>query len=107
MPTIKQKILSVFKDKIGQVFNTEEIKDLVVEAFPDTNRTSVIPSDYCYNMVNKDTSSFKLRIFHCIEDNVFICLVENAIYSGPITWKGEIVGRWDAGKYSLSHDPRV
>ncbi len=49
---IKDKVLSVFQDRIGQNFSREEIIDLVVIAYPGTNRSSVIPSDYCYNLIN-------------------------------------------------------
>ena len=52
MPTIKTKVIEVFEDRIGEVFLRNEIIDLVVNRYPGTNRSSVIPSDYRYNVVN-------------------------------------------------------
>jgi hypothetical protein len=48
MPTVKEKVVNVFNDRVGEKFLREEIIDLVVHAYPETPRGSVIPSDYCY-----------------------------------------------------------
>jgi hypothetical protein len=53
MPKIIQKVINVFEDQIRNEFLREEIIDLVMNAYPGTNRASVITSDYCYNMVNQ------------------------------------------------------
>jgi hypothetical protein len=47
VPTIKEKVIEVFRNQVGEEFLREEIKDLVVNQFPGTNRSSIIPSDYC------------------------------------------------------------
>ena len=106
MQTIKEKVLSIFQNKVGEKFGREEIKDLVVNAYPDTNRSSVIPSDYCYNSVNKDATSFNLHLFESLGEGTFKCLGPSYPYSGPIYWKGEQVGKWEQGKYQLWKDPR-
>jgi hypothetical protein len=102
---IKDKILSVFQDRIGEKFSREEIIDLVVIAYPGTNRSSVIPSDYCYNLINA-TLPFDFHIFESLSEGRYKCLGPNYPYAGPIYWKGEKVGKWEEGTYQLWRDPR-
>jgi hypothetical protein len=102
---IKDKILSVFQDRIGENFSREEIIDLVVIAYPGTNRSSVIPSDYCYNLINA-TLPFNFYLFESLSEGRYKCLGPNYPYAGPIYWKGEKVGEWEEGTYQLWRDPR-
>jgi hypothetical protein len=104
--TIRDKVLSVFQDKTGEEFGRGEIIDLVATACPGTSRGSIIPSDYCYNSLNKDPASFKVHLFESVGDGMFRCLGTNYPYSGPILWKGEQVGKWEHGKCQLWKDPR-
>ena len=106
MPTIKDKVLSVFQDRADQEFGREEISDLVAKAYPGTKKRNIIPSDYCYNSVNKDPASFKLHLFELLGDGKYKCLGPDYPYSGPILWKGEQVGKWEHGKCQLWNDPR-
>ena len=106
MPKIRDKVLSEFQDRADQEFSREEIKDLVVKAHPGTNKNSIIPSDYCYNLVNKDPASFKLHLFESLGKGKYKCLGPSYPYSGPILWKGEPVGKWEHGKCQLWNDPR-
>jgi hypothetical protein len=87
--TIRDKVLLVFENRTGETFAREGIIDLVVRAYPGTPRGSVIPSDYCYNTINKDSTSFKLHLFESLGAGAFKCLGPNNIYSGPIYWKTE------------------
>ena len=51
--TILDEVKETFKNTpIGEVFTTAQIKYKVHLHF-GTNQSSVIPSDYCYNMTNK------------------------------------------------------
>jgi len=102
---IKDKVLSVFQDRIDEKFSREEIIDLVVIAYPGTNRSSVIPSDYCYNLINA-TLPFDLHIFESLGEGQYKWLGPNYPYTGPIYWKGEQVGKWEEGTYQLWKDPR-
>ena len=102
---IKDKALSVFQDRIGEEFSREEIIDLVVIAYPGTNRSSVIPSDYCYNLINA-TLTFDLHIFESLGEGRYKFLGPNYPYTGPIYWKGEQVGKWEEDTYQLWKDPR-
>jgi len=104
--TIRDKVILVFEDEVGKTFAREEIIDLVVSAYSGTLRGSVIPSDYCYNYINKDPASFKLHLFESLGDGAFKCLGLDAAYSGAIYWKTEKVGQWEQGKYQLCKDPR-
>ncbi|MBI4651835.1 hypothetical protein HY745_11240, partial [Candidatus Desantisbacteria bacterium] len=96
--TIKDKVLSVFKDKADKTFLRKDIINLVVSAYPGTHPGSIIPSDYCYNSINKDPASFKLHLFESFGDGTFNCLGSNYTYSGDIYWKTLKVGQWKQGK---------
>jgi len=95
--TITEKILMTFKGREGQTFSRAEVVDMVLQAFKGTNRTSVLPSDYCYNIVNKGIP-FKNHFFEYHERGRYTFLGRGYPYQGPIRWKGEEVGRWVKGK---------
>jgi hypothetical protein len=100
MATIKEKVIKVFQNRIGSGFLREEIIDLVVKDYSETNRASVIPSDYCYNMVNAGIN-FDFHIFESLGEGRYRCLGPNHCYTGAIYWKGESVGEWKDGRYRL------
>ena len=104
--TTREKVQEVFKGQVNRIFLREEIIDMVVLAYPETKRKSVIPSDYCYNMINADPSSFKLHGFVITSDRKYKWLGPNAPYTGPIYWKAEQVGQWERGQCQLRKDPR-
>jgi len=104
--SIMEKVLSVFEYRLGEIFKTEAIIDLVVDAYPGTNRGSIMPSDYCYNQINKGESSFILHIFESLGKGTYKCLGTKYQYSGPIFWKNEHVGEWKDGNFDLWKDPR-
>jgi len=104
--TIRDKVLSVFENRTGETFAREKIIDLVVNTYPGTPRGSIIPSDYCYNSINKDPTSFKLHLFESLGAGEFKCLGLNSTYSGAVYWKTERVGQWQQGKVRLWNDPR-
>ena len=102
MPTVKEKVETVFQKKIGEEFLRKEIIDLVVYAYPEsgTNRASVIPSDYCYNMVNAGIN-FDFHVFEYLGEAQYRCLGLHCSYNGAIHWIGEQVGEWQDGKFRL------
>ena len=66
--TIIDKVRNTFTEgSPGTVFTTAQIIDKVCKKYPEVNRGSVIPSDYCYNRDNKgkagDTTLAKFNIF--------------------------------------------
>jgi hypothetical protein len=102
MPTIKEKIMDVFQKRIGEKFDREEIIDLVVNKYPGTNRGGVIPSDYCYNMINAGIN-FDFHIFKSlgVREGRYQCIGRKKPYTGAIYWKGEQVGEWKDGRFLL------
>lgn len=94
--TTWEKITSIFDNEIGYEFSRKEIIDLVLEKFPETNKSSVIPSDYCYNLYNKGIK-FDKHIFEHIETGHYKVLGRNVKYSGNIyhlknKWKAWVNG---------------
>jgi hypothetical protein len=104
--TTHDKVLDVFKDQIDKIFSRGAVVDLVVHAYPGTNRSSVIPSDYCYNKINADRRSFTFHGFEYTSDQKYKWLGLNYPYSGPIFWNNEQVGHWERGHCHLWKDPR-
>lgn len=102
---IANKIRTLFAKQTDEKLRRKEIIDKVIEVYPGTNRSSVIPSDYCYNIINKDSVSFTFRLFEYRDGN-YICLGENYFYVGDIFWKDKKVGSWVKGKPVLTTDPR-
>lgn len=112
--TIWKKVSIVFKDiKIGNVFSKDEIKALVLDAYPGTNVSSVLPLDYCYNRINGDPRSFEFRVFKAISDDQLEWLGKDYPYNGQVWWRSKKnktilteVGKWEGGKPLLTYDPR-
>jgi hypothetical protein len=102
MATIKEKVINVFGDRVSNNFLREEIIDLIVNGFPGTNPTSVIPSDYCYNMANKGIN-FDFHLFESLgeREGRYHCIGLKFPYNGAIYWKGEQFGEWKNGKFRL------
>jgi hypothetical protein len=100
--TIFQKFLNVFEGQEGEEFSRSGIIDRIVEEYPGTNRTSLIPSDYCYNITNKGIP-FQQHIFEYLGQDRYKYLGQNYRYTGLIYWKGEVVGEWSGGK--IIRDP--
>ena len=77
--TTTEKML--IRDKIAQVVHTQhspgtilsrsEIINDVCNRFPGTNRSSVIPSDFCNNRKNKDPQSGIYPFFRYLQRNSY------------------------------------
>ncbi len=79
--TVIEQVRECFKDcKIGTEFTRQEIIDRVCEKY-GTNPTSVIPSDYCYNMTNKGKQASSVlnsfKIFNNIGNGIYQYVGEN------------------------------
>jgi hypothetical protein len=86
--TILEKVRDVFVEcEIGAVYSTKEIKEMVRAKY-DIKEGSIIPSDYCYNLVNKgklaDPALEKFKIFEWISRGKYRYLGENYVYKGFI-----------------------
>jgi len=58
--SIKDKIIDSLINKENQILSREEIISLILEKYPDTNKTSILPTDYCFNLKNKGSSKYEL-----------------------------------------------
>jgi hypothetical protein len=67
---------------------------------------SIFPSDYCYNLINKSSSSFRFPLFIWLKRGYYIHVGPDYPYTGQIYWKGNPVGEWINGAYILWEDPR-
>ncbi|RZK24904.1 MAG: hypothetical protein EOO43_06910 [Flavobacterium sp.] len=97
--TIKEKILSTFKGKEGRTFKPHEIIDLIKQKYPDTNPSSIIPADRCYNKINIGIEKyFDFHVFEALDDGSYKFLGEGYPFSGPVFWNGKVVGEWLDGR---------
>ena len=94
---IRDKMDALFAtDNIDQTFKRKQIVDMVLSVFPGTNERSVIPSDYCYNIVNAGIK-FDHHLFEHLGKAMYRVLGKNFPFEGAISWKGEKVGEWQKG----------
>ena len=100
--TIEAKVLSTFEGKEGERFTRSEIIEMVVKKFPGTNKSSVIPSDYCYNKINNGIN-FKFHVFEWVTRGVYKYLGRRYKFNGLVLWKGEEYGIWNDGHFKKFH----
>ena len=118
---VEQEIIATFSHAdIGTVFSSSEIKQMVYERF-GRNKSSVIPSDYCYNGFNFGIDYDKnAHLFEFLENGKYRYLGQGYPYNGKICHKikntdqemivGEVVGGvayfFDTYKNSKSTEPK-
>jgi len=88
-PTILEKVEQSFRDvEPGTEWTTEEIIDRVVEHYPGTNRRSILPSDYCYNLTNKGKENnpalARFKLFEQKSFGKYLYRGPGYQYGGPI-----------------------
>lgn len=88
--SIHDKLRDVFFEcEVGEIFSRNEIIDMVSNMYM-VNRSSIIPSDYCYNRTNKGIGIYKndnLKLFEWLEEGKYKYLGENYNYKGEIISK--------------------
>lgn len=88
------ELVTKFPDK---EITTNEFVALLADY--DMCEGSAIPSDYCYNIVNRgiyiDSTPTVLEF---VKPGLYICRGENYNYNGPIKWKNKRVGEGINGK---------
>ena len=99
MRTVVNEIISEYgvHYKIG----LRELYELLGARF-QTNSGSIIPSDYCYNRVNKGIEFHKKpRLFRFLGDGMYECLGENYQFNGDVenANDGTVVGSWEDGVF--------
>jgi hypothetical protein len=101
--TIYQQIIDVCNGQEGNIITTSHIKEMVWMKYK-TNRTSVIPSDYCYNRINEGIR-FNQHLFIILNRGEYKFIGEHYPYSGFIffqpkgTSEERVVGEWRHGDY--------
>jgi len=95
-PSIKDMFYEVFSRHVGESFTRNEIIRMLRGAYPHVNESSLIPSDYCYNVINRGIS-FKNHLFEKIAHGYYKVLGPHYKYTGTIYWKDKPVGEWESG----------
>ena len=58
-----------------------------IERIGGDGRDSVLPSDYCYNVINRASFSFPHRVLVRVSRGRYKYIGPNYVYTGPVTWK--------------------
>jgi hypothetical protein len=97
-----EKICFIFADEFGKEFTTTEIINRIIERFPKTEKGSLQPSDFCYNLINKSNDPRKNKpynpFFKQLKRGQFKVLGKNHKYTGEIFMGDEVIGEWKAGE---------
>ena len=108
--------LAIAGEQLQARYGSEAIprQDLVqaVVRLGSFSESSVLPSDYCYNLVNRADFSFETPLFIREQRGHYRYVGPGFAYSGPIYWKPRCeperqVGEWTNGTYRFTHDPRL
>jgi len=72
---------------------------------------SVIPSDYCYNLVNRARISLTHAVLVRVGRGLYRYVGPGYAYTGPVMWRPKggserQVGSWTEGKCRMTEDPR-
>ena len=106
--TIEQQIRLITEELIakygkGYIISIKELHEICYSRFYTAKR-SIIPSDYCYNRVNRGINFQKQpHFFSFLGKGMYKCLGENDLFSGEVYTrpKGETVdikiGEWRKG----------
>ncbi len=108
-----EKFVKAFQGcQIGTLFSRSEIVYRVVNKY-GCNPTSIIPSDHCYNRINKGLDFDKVPLlFEYTDDKRYIYLGVDYPYTGKVFHKPKsscsevVVGEWKDGKIVWLNTPR-
>lgn len=112
-----EKVVSAINEYVkehgaGTEITRSEFHEIVLAKYPEVNPTSILPTDFCYNMRNNGLREQNdgERCLECIDKGVFRALGTDYKYSGEVyhyMFKPNqvVVGRWVEGEfYSGSED---
>ena len=99
------------QQQLGEELLLTEDLQQGIERLGGYTRGAILPTDYCYNRMNKAPFSFRFPVLEWVGRGKFRYLGPNYNYTGPIYWKprGEAerqVGEWKSGVCNLEEDPR-
>jgi hypothetical protein len=109
--TIYEQLIEVLKEKKGDTLTSTEIRERLITKY-NTNPSSIILSDYCYNRYNNGIS-FNKHLFIYINRSTYRYVGENYPYTGLIFHKPKgaeyesVVGEWDNGQLLLYKDQTI
>lgn len=88
-------------------------RDIVVRTVSASgcSKDSVLPSDYCYNRMNKANESAQYPFLEWVSLGRYRFVGLDFPYNGPVYWKPKrererVVGRCVKGRFDLDLDPR-
>jgi hypothetical protein len=97
----RDKFYNLFaSSNLGKVLTHRNIQDMIIDAYSGTNRSSILPADYCYNITNAGIQNFEhqLHLFEHLGDAKYRVLGIDYPFEGPISQDGKQVGEWRDGK---------
>ena len=100
---IYEQLIDTFAPMVQDTFTTYEIKKMVHEKH-NTNRSSIIPSDYCYNRINFGIE-FDKHLFVYLSRGKYQYVGENHPYEGIVYQRpsddtvDSVAGEWKGGIY--------
>ena len=111
MPQVLNKAAARLQAQHGEGSIPREALMREVEMSGGYRRDSVIPSDYCYNVINKAPYSFQHPVLVRVERGRYKYVGPGYRYIGSVVWKPKggaerQVGTWSAGLCDLEMDPR-
>ena len=114
MPNYDWNMASVLINEVGKKLQVEhgdhpltkgEI-EAEIASYGIYKAKSIFPTDYCYNLINRDKGSFRFPLFIWLKRGVYIHVGPFYPYTGSVLWRGKTVGEWKKGEYALWEDPR-
>ncbi len=111
MPQVVNEAAARLHTQYGNEGMPSEALKREIERIGDYGRDSVVPSDYCYNVINRASSSFRHRVLVRVRRGRYKYVGPNHVYTGPIMWRPKQenerqVGSWSNGICGLELDPR-
>lgn len=98
---VMKQIVSAFKEFVdtyglGYIATRAELINFVHDKY-DIKKGSIIPSDYCYNLINDGIDLSKPTIFEHVGRGSYRCLGENYPYNGKVYHNEQMVGLCEDG----------
>lgn len=111
MPQVVNKAAAQLHPQYGEQGIPSDVFKREIERIGGYGKDSVIPSDYCYNVINKAPFSFRHLVLVRVGRGRYQYVGPNFAYTGPVLWKPKQqnerqVGSWHNGRCDLQHDPR-
>jgi hypothetical protein len=105
---IRDAFNPISESEKSKIWKRKELRQKIIDfvkskGIEDIAEDSIMPTDYCYNRVNKDTSSNEFCFFEYVGRDKFKVLGENFPYKGYVYHRkkgnkeDEIVGEWKNG----------